>query len=135
MTCVDVSLSDLHSAGSTGRRERPAAGQRSGPGTESASWRQGEKQAHGSGFVTSPSLFYISPALERTSTKANMSRLLQQRGLKRRESKQKEKSLLTLQTEEVFRSLIISTNKLPHYRDPLWTRAKVRNAPPSSKYH
>lgn len=47
----------------------------------------------------------------------------------------KKKTRLTLQTAEVFRSLIISTNKLPHNCDPLWAGAKVRNAPPSSKYH
>ena len=49
--------------------------------------------------------------------------------------KQTEKTGLTLQTAEVFRSLIISTNKLPHHCEPLWAGAKVRNAPPSSKYH
>lgn len=56
---------------------------------------------------------------------------------KKKESKreQKEKMKLTLQTAEAFRSLIISTNKLPHHCDPLWVEAKVRNAPPSSKYH
>lgn len=44
LTCADVGWSDLRSAGTTGRRERPAAGQRSGSGRESASWRPREKQ-------------------------------------------------------------------------------------------
>lgn len=51
------------------------------------------------------------------------------------ESEEDRRTEVTRLTDEVFRSLIISTNNLPHYRDPLWTRAKVRNAPPFSKYH
>lgn len=136
-TCADVSRSDLRSVGTTGRRGRPAAGRRSGPGTESASWRRGEKQV--SGLVASPSPFYTSNTQERTNTEERMWTLSEQRCSRRRrkaqDRKQTEKTRLTLQTAEVFRSLIISTNKLPQYCDPLQAGAKVRNAPPSSEYH
>lgn len=37
VTCADVGGLGLHSVGRTGTREGPAAGQRSGPGRESAS--------------------------------------------------------------------------------------------------
>lgn len=47
---------------------------------------------------------------------------------KETQNKQKGETRLTLQTKGAFRSMIISTNKLLNYHDPLWTRAKVRNA-------
>lgn len=109
---------DLRSAGSTGRRERAAAGQRSGPGTRSASWRQGEETG------TRQPVSRIT-RVEHKRHKSQHVGVCYNRGVKRRrEWKQ------TLQTGQVFRSLIISTNKLPHYRHPLWSRAKVRNASP-----
>lgn len=65
--------------------------------------------------------------------------MLLQTCLSRRQRRQKrieeEKALLTLQTDEVFRSVIIYTNKLPYYPEPLRAAAKVRNVPRFSKYH
>lgn len=96
---------DLHSAKLTGRRQRAAAGQRSGPGTRLASWRHRGWNNKGQSL----------PAERRCPLQAGGAE--SRRGMKRGWCRG---------AGQVFRSLLISTNN-PHRP---WWKGRGEECPP-----